>query len=538
MVGLTWPLVLHPADTMLTGPFAPSIALSFELVPEALFAGESPHIVDEIGAPFERQARYLGWVLLLAAVPLSFLGPVRFASLVTLASPALSVLCMSRLLRARAPEGHAAARIFASFSFAFAPFYMANMANGELAKAQAWLLPLCLLVAFELRTRWQALPVLAGLLVLTGLSSPYLLVCVGLAMGVDALCSPGLWRRHLPALGALGLALGLTTLAFAQEGRGDLWLFSPTHRPNLTIPEVLVAPFAVAPLSALVWPMPEQTPSGLQHGIYLCWSVLLTGIWGAIRGRGVAGFWALAGILGALGPMLFLTPEWNTHVPLPMALLDALGTGLSSSGMYYRLLQVGLLGLALGIAHLTLPKWALAPLALVFATEVWLNQGSGLPLPTERLPHAEMAQAIAEDPIPGSVLELPGWPQGETNRPHAMSFRLLHGRPITALPRMPKHPVEYNLCLKVLDRCAEGGRCPRTPQTLERLEQRGVRFVVLHQDQGYETERLEGVLRGALGTPEVWEEALLWRVVPDPSPATHWGCEPVSGNLAPSSGVR
>ena len=538
MVGLTWPLALHPSEQLLSGPFGPSLVVSFEMVPEAIWSGQDPHLSSELGAPFERKARFLGWVLLLLALPLKFLGPVRFGSLVTLASPAVAVLTMARLLRARAPESSDGARGLASFTFAFAPFYMANMANGELAKAQAWLLPLALLLAWRLRTDWRMLPVLAVVLLLTGFTSPYLLVCSGLALAVDGLFGLKHWRRYLP-VGALLLGVfALVSLAFDQDGKSHEWLFSPTHRPELDAPTELVAPFAVAPLSSLFWPDATVTPSGLQHGVYLCWSVLLVALWGFWKRRGVALGWTLAGVLCALGPVLFLTPTLPT-VPLPMALVELLGTGLSASGMYYRLLQVALVGLALGMAHAPLPKWAWLPVALAFAVEVTLAQGSTLPLPTQSLPHPELAQRIAEDPLPGSVLDLPGWPRGETNRPHAMAFRLAHGRPITALPRMPKHPVEYNLCLRLLDRCLDGGGgCQAPVWTRERMEGRGVRFVVLHTDRGQDVAALEPALSEALGTPEIWPEALLWVLVPDPAPTQEWTCSPDAGNLAAPGDVR
>ena len=538
MVGLTWPLALHPSERLLSGPFGPSILVSFEMVPEAIWSGQDPHLSSELGAPFERKARYLGWVLLLLAVPLKFLGPVRLGALVTLASPALAVLTMARLLRARAPESSAGARGLASFTFAFAPFYMSNMANGELAKAQAWLLPLALLLAWRLRQDWRMLPILAGVLLLTGFTSPYLLACVGLALAVDGLCGLRHWRRYVPVGAVLLAVLALVSLAYEQDGKSHEWLFSPTHRPELSTPTELVAPYAVAPLSGLLWPKADMTPSGLQHGIYLCWSVLLVALWGFWKKRGVALAWTIVGVLCAMGPVLFLTPTQLTGVPLPMALVEPFGTGLSTSGMYYRLLQVGLVGLALGVSRAPLPQWSWLPLSLVFAVEVILAQGSALPLPTQALPHAELAQRIAEDPLPGSVLDLPGWPVGETNRPHAMAFRLAHGRAVTALPRMPKHPVEYNLCLKLLDRCVDRRSCRVPAQTLERFEDRGVRFVVLHTDQGHDTESLERALRESLGTPENWPQALLWQVFPDPTPSQEWSCGPTSGNLASPPDVR
>ncbi|MFT5583526.1 MAG: hypothetical protein ACI9VR_001104 [Cognaticolwellia sp.] len=539
MVGLTWPLALHPAERVLEGPFAASLVVSFELVPQAIWSGQDPHLTSELGAPFIRKGRFLGWVLLLLALPLKFIGPVRFASLVTLASPALTVLAMLRLLRARAPDGSAAARGLASFTFAFAPFYMANLANGELAKAQAWMLPLCLLLAWRLRTDWRMLPLLAGLLLLTGLTSPYLLACVGLALAVDGLFSLKYWRRTLPVGVVLLVVLTLVSMAFDQDGKSHEWLFSPTHRPELSTPTELVAPYAVAPLSSLFWPDASMTPSGLQHGVYLCWSVLLTALLGMWQRRGVALGWTLAGVLGALGPVLFLTPSWYTGVALPMALIEPLGTGLSTSGMYYRLIQVALLGLALGIAHARLPSWSWVALGLVFAVEVTLAQGSSLPLPTQSLPHTRLAAHIAQDPLPGSVMDLPGWPRGETNRPHAMAFRLAHGKPVTALPRMPKHPAEYNLCLRLLDRCVDGqGGCQAPAWTLDRLEERGVRFVVLHTEQGHDIQNLERTLRGRLGEPVRWPDALLWTLVPDPAPSQEWSCGPSSSNLAPPPDVR
>ena len=352
------------------------------------------------------------------------------------------------------------------------------------------------------------LPVLALVLLLAGFTSPYLLACIGLALAVDGLFGLKHWRRYVFVGAVLVVSLALVSLAFNQDGPSNEWLFSPTHRPKLSVPTVLVAPYAVAPLSSLFWPDATLTPSGLQHGVYLCWSVLLVALWGFWKKRGVALGWAVSGVLCALGPVLFLTPTWLSGVPLPIALIEPLGTGLSTSGMYYRLIQVALVGLALGMANAPLPKWSWLPLAAVFAVEVTLAQGSTLPLPTQSLPHADLAQRIEQDPLPGSVLDLPGWPRGETNRPHAMAFRLAHGSAVTALPRMPKHPVEYNLCLRLLDRCIDGqGGCQAPDWTLERLEERGVRFVVLHTDQGHDTQALERTLRGRLGKPAQWPDA-------------------------------
>ncbi len=537
LVSLTWPLVLEPGSTLPISSFGPSQAWSLRIVPDSLAAGELALRTREAGWPWLRESRYLGWAPLLAGSLLRpVLSPLAIFNLLMFAAPPLGALACALWVRRLVPGVRPASLLLAATTYACSVHLLANVTNGELAKAWSFLVPLALL-ALEAATRsWRWLPALAVAAVAVVFTEPYAFLCVGLAAPVLVVRRPtwGTVLRVAACAVLLGAAAWLGAQYYRHPDAPWTALFSPSAAPG-PARECLGAPYASAPLLGLVRPAWMDVPSGTQHGLYLTWTVLGLALAGAIQSwrtdrGGTARALALAatGLLFSLGPWLFLDPARPALMPLPGAVMEAVMPE-HWGGMYYRFLHVGLLGLALLVARLRLPAWSAVAVLLAFGGELRLSARQGWPVALEPPPPADLIGRMTTDPVPGAVVLLPSYLHGETLSTRAFHLALFHGRPITALPRPPTSPAEYPPQGVWMDRCAEGGDCWLPPSTRKDLEDAGIRYVVLRLDHPVPAVSLRALLEAHLG-PSARSGQLAWWVLDAAPPevviARHPGAPP------------
>ncbi|MEY3212574.1 MAG: hypothetical protein RIT28_3055, partial [Pseudomonadota bacterium] len=362
-VALTFPLALHLDDHALDGAYWGNQAWSVRVVADALWSGQPLTTTRAAGWPVERDVRHLGWAILLLGGALRPLGAASVLNLSFLLGPALTATAMVAFARRLLPQASGLALTLAGLTYAFSPHFVANLSNAEAAKAQTWLVPLTLLWALKGAEAWRAVPVALGVGAVLTFTEPYGLMVALLALPLLAL---GVGRREdWPRW--LTLALGLVLIGllgrayFTPQGLALTDQIYLPSSPKSLATEHLELPASSAPLRSLVFPDAEAAPSGTQHGVYLTWSLLIAALFGARRGDRVG--WTglgllVAGTLGAMGPILFWSRAQSLGLWLPMMLAERLHLPIASGGMYYRLLHVALLGLALCVARLHWRPWA------------------------------------------------------------------------------------------------------------------------------------------------------------------------------------
>lgn len=520
----TWPLAADLSGQALDGAYWGNQAWSVATATEALWEGEPLTRTRAAGWPVEREVRHLGWLVLgLGAALRPVLDAAAVTNLALLLGPALCAGVMGAWLGRLLPTSTPAARVFAGVSYALSPHFVCNLANAEAAKAQFWLVPLLLWACEAAGRTWSRVPLALGCGAVLAFTEPYGFMVALFALPLVALGRGA--RGELPRWTALAVglvALGLVARAyFSPEGvELSQSIYSPASAPQLAT-QRLELPFSSAPLGALFWPVQERAPSGTQHGVYLGWALLGVAAWGARRpdrvatlGLGLAGL----GVVSALGPLLFLGREQPTGLPLPMMLAEWLHLPIASGGMYYRLLHVGLLGLAVLAARAPLgaPGAGLAGgVALVELSRVVL---AGLPLPVSPLPFPQATAALRADPVEGAVMTLPAYPEGVASKEWAFRFAVAHGRPITDLPRRPDAPVDWPPLAMNLDRCTgPDPRCEVPPMLRNTLEQAGIRYLVLWEEGGPDTRRLRAGLETRLGEASTGD-GLCWWVLDNRAP--------------------
>lgn len=486
VVGITWPLALDLGGQAIDGPFWGSMAWSIDLFGDSLYSGAFPWRTRMAGWPGERELRFIGFAVLL---PAALLRPVLDAAtamnLALLAGPVLSGVVMCAWLQRLAPAARPAALVLASLTYALSPHFIANLANGEVAKAQFWLVPLYLLAAERAARRWRDLPLALALGLLLALNEPYSLMVALMALPLVALFR-GQWREAprwaLLALGGVGAGLAAQGY-FLPPGVGDAaQVFSPARAPRLATLR-LNAPFPSAPLLSLFAPPWRLPPTATQHGVYLGWTLLVLGAAGLRkpdRRAAMGAALAVAGVLGALGPVLFWSATRPAGLQLPMMLAEHWRLPLAQAGMYYRLLHLALLGLAILVARLPLRAPAALLAGLLSVGELHLGVIGGLPLAVTPLPWPQAAAAMRADPHKGAILMLPAYPRGATSKERSFRFALQHGRAITDLPRRPAMATEMPPYGAELDACFAGtGPCALPDRAAAVLARKGIRYVAL-----------------------------------------------------------
>ncbi len=510
---LCWPLPLHLGSSWNPSLFGASHVWLGDHLWRAITDGESLHHTLRAGYPWERSGRFIGWLPLVATLPLRpLLGPIASFHVGLLLALPLSSLAAWPLLRrwsGAGPWPTAAGCV----AFALCPFALGTLSSGELPKLCIGLIPLFLYALDRARSQdrsWRWIAASAGLAMVTGFTSPYFgltipLLTAGL-LGWDAWTERRLPR---PALCGAAVAAGLIPVALYFAGiRSHVTasLYMPAQSFGRQSP--LPSPHPVASLQDLLLGLPAEhgSPWDMRHVAYIGSLLLLALAVLAWRQRdrrpGRRAAWALliTGGLLALGPWLYPI-EQLTPVPLPALLLTALRYPLATGGMFYRLAVLGSLGLALWLAVECARRPRLAWLLLLVQLGDGLRTSAPWPLEVVAVPGADFLEDLQGDD--GAVLDLP-YGGGLVPSQHALLLAALHGRPTTALPRMFL-PSEQATLRRIWSQALADEDAPAA------LRARGIRYVLCQNGD----QRLEAETSASLGEPTIQRPPLvIWDLGP------------------------
>mgnify|MGYP006928188684 CR=1 FL=1 len=511
VLGLHWPLPLHALDWHAPSAFGGGHVWAFQMI-ERMVAGDLPLRLESnhLGFPITRSARFIGWFPALLALPLQrLLGPVGAFHAVLWLSPSLAALAAYGWLRQATPGSRGLAAAAASL-YALSPYMLSNLAAGNVDKLQtafypAWLALVWWMLASPGRLRVLVLlPLLGAAMAFT---EPYF--ALFLPLFAAPMLGARAWKERDRAMAQRGFA------ALVATGLGVFpaaWYYGPTQQDGQlfqpadgkmnigVLQDVDASPWK------LLFGSPERIQSATEvlHapavGVALVLLAVLVST-RAFRGR-------LAGlVLAAAGLVLVLGTEQG-GLPMPMALLEALGYPLGIGGQYYRaspVLTLGLLTLVAGGLGRQ-ERWvaALVPLQLVQA--LWIT-GPFWPRPAQPIAGLEVLEAMQElgQPFEG-VATLPVSSSQVQNDVRIVGAAI-HRHPSTVLPRHAEDPTssaEYAWAWEV----AEEG--------VPALNRGGLRLVLLYRtmDPGLDPPALqEPALRELLGEPDLEDEHLLaWEV--------------------------
>jgi hypothetical protein len=494
-----------------------------------MLGGELPWSIrtDRVGFPETWEVRFIAWAPALAAAMLRpFLGPVAAYNVVVLLSPVTAVIAGHALLRRWAPPWTAAA---GALAWALSPYLVGALASGQTCKAQIWVLP-AVLAAFAatLDARGRALLprvlVLAGVTVAAAFTEASYALLLPFALGVlaiaEVLAGPDRGRRVLLAI--LGLAVVALALVPAQHYYDPVTTnvgaqaFHPAFRPATDADRLLSVMTWESAFGGVVRaPIDAHTAVHVTYlTLPLVAAALLLGGWG--RGGRVGLAWALTGGVLAAGELLVrggqVVHAGAVVYALPDALLARVGYPLAKSGMYYRAVVLAGLGLA---AAVTGGAARLGPrrggvLAWVVAA---LVVGDGLhatralwPRVVQPIPGLAAYTAIATDPGPGAVLDLP-FSGGDYVGQSQVRGAAITGRRTTGMPRGMRLGE-----LPHLDRLVRRlDAALAAPDPADRLRALGFAYVVyqpLPADAGPD----RATLVAALGPPQVADGVWWWKL--------------------------
>jgi len=556
----TWPLVLQPAAGVLGHPGNDvwNHVWGYWWVAEELAAGRLPLWTDLMHFPDPGGLFFIDTFGAVAFLPLTLLfGPVvalNAAYFTAFFAAALAAWALGRhVLGELRGYGEPTDRLalFAT-TFAFSPHLLAQAHNGITETLFAFGLPLATLAAIRLGERPSLRRgVEAGLAgALCVLANWYYGLFAVLGAGLVALLYALARRerihwRALPLPAGLGAVVSLVIVApvlvgFAATldaedalvGRDPDFVWKSLINHNMTDLVSLFRPGKVYSPD-----LKEMTGEDLLIVPYLGWALILLGVWGASRlrrWRDRAPWLAWIGAFGilALGPYLYVGSEYLTvedrRIPLPFLALFELVPAFQRISHPFRFVvpvQLGLTMLALvGFAALSRPARVLALGALV--VECLVLSPAPWPLARSRAEVPAYTAALAADPTPGAVLDLPATVPN-LERAVYLYWQTVHGRPS---PYSLNEPLPAMLNRNHLTRTllvAEAGRLDSLPPMLPELDlvvsgralaDLGVRHVVVHEKL-YPRERLEAsarILEAALGPPtQVTDEGQrIWTLEP------------------------
>ncbi len=510
---LCWPLPLHLNDHFHPSIFGPSHAWTADHLWQVLAQGEPLSPTHRAGYPWPRDARFIGWLPLLAMLPARLvLGPIttfHLAELLALPCSAIASWPLIRRWTDAGPWTTAAACI----SFALCPLALGVFSTGELPKLAIGLIPLFLWsldrgTSPDENPGWLALPALLALL--TAFTSPYYGLALPLLTG--GLLAVRVWRSRTllrPFVGGLVVAAALLPAWWyygASAAHTNLELFMPARSGGIH-PE-LPQPHPVASLQDLLLglPAPVDSPWTTRHVAYVGSALLLALLVHALwkrrpqRGRKAAFALLIVGAVLAMGPWLYLN-ETFIPFPLPAWLLGRFGYPLGDGGMYYRMAVLASLGLALWLAAELAQRPRLAWILLATQLCDAARSSGPWPLEVEPIPAASLMKEIRGRD--GAVVNLP-FGQDLIPAQRQLLLAAVHGRPTTALPRTMLHA----------ERRRSAGlweQAFRSDDPAQALRDVGVRWVMAHGDP-----RAFGIhVAARLGEP--WESSgglQLWDLGP------------------------
>lgn len=519
VTALLWPLLPHLTSHHTPTAFSASHAWVAEHLWRALIGEQTHSPTADAGYPFLREARYIGWVPTLATwLFRPFLGPIGAFNLVQLLSLPASALAAWPLLR-RWTDAEPPLVAAACLVYGLCPFLVSTLGVGETPNLQAWGLPLMLygldrVVSGE--RRWLAL--VFGVSLATSLSSPYYgLLLPLLSVGFTAFRARKAPLNSLLGLAAVALAL-LPGLLYFHTDPGPVP--DRLFRPAAAGPTggELPVPYPVTTLDGLFTgpPFAERSPYEVVHvgaiGVILPLALLFLGLRGRGRGWKAGLVLSVGGVLLALGPTLAIGDHF-TGLTLPAMALVKLGYPYVRGGLWFRLILVANLGLAVLLASLSVPTRRGLALAWVLAA-AHVIEGARMsgpwPWPVEPVPGLELLRELRASPGEGAVLHLPL--QEGPNQAEGQMMLLaaaVHGRPTTALPR-DALAMESNAVRRILLESLE------SPDPSAALRQAGFRYVVFQPMPGSSSSVRRELIESKLGPPQGDSFFALWDLGPTP----------------------
>lgn len=560
-IALTWPVVLHPS-TLLVGHPGNDLwnhVWGHWWVGHELSNGRWPLHTDLINHPRGGTLFYIDTVQALLFVPVTLvMGPQAGYNATMLFG--LTLAGFGAWLLARRVTGDGVAAGVAMVAYGAAPHLLGQTYNGISETVCAGYLPLTLWALLRLADRptlGRALA-LGGLGGLTMLTSWYYgllaalggVVLVGWRLGWQRRAVP--WRRFLPlaslaaglALAIVGPVLVLFRLSLSAEDavvtRDPEFVWKSLINHNVTDLAAFFTPSRV--------PSPDLKAmygEELIIVIYLGWSVLLLAFyaWAATRRRRELAPWLTLGLVFfvfALGPYLNVGGDYRTvlghRIPLPfLAFFQAFPLFDRISHPFRFTTGVALaLGVtaAIGLRHL-LRRWtpggraaAVVVLGLGMIAETAAMSPAHVPVPHAQARIPDPYFAMARDPVPGAVLDLP-LTVPNLERAVYVWYQAAHQRPIPwGLNDPMPAPLLANRLTATLIRL-EATRAwtpaPMMPEldlvvAADALRAQRYRFIVVHEDfyPDFKRDRVEALLTALYGPPQRFPEDHLLVYTLDP----------------------
>jgi hypothetical protein len=581
-LGLTWPVALHPTAHIVGHPGNDgwNHIWGYWWVAESLLSGDWPDQTGLLAWPRGGTLWFIDTVQVVLSLPLQLIGgPVLAYNAVVIVG--LAFAAFAAWLLARQLTRDAAASTVALVVYGASPHLLGQAYNGISETVCAGWLPFTLWALLRVldRPSWGRAAVLglsAGLCMLT---SWYYGLFAGLAGGV-VLATRGVtrpylvdWRAAAPRLAAaVALAGALVApgfLAFQRSlGAADAIV---SRDPEFVWNSLLF--HNITDLAAFF--RPGRTPSPdlfAMHGeelvivIYLGWAGLLLAGFAALatRRHREFGAWLWLGLLFflfSLGPYLNVGGEYlqvfGRRIPLPfLALFEAFPVFDRISHPFRFVVGVSLavaMLAAVGLRHALRARSPRARLGVAAAVSVLmlvefgLGSPAHLPVPTADARVPAVYAAMADDPVPGAVLDLPltvpnleravyVWYQADHRRPvpwglnDPMPSALLANRLMVALMQVEAtRATSLPAGLPALDLIVSG----------RALARQGYRYVVLHEDlyPAFKRHQAEALLTGVYGPPvrHADDALLVWTLPEDLVMEAFGGVAAASSGASPAS---
>jgi hypothetical protein len=449
-VALHWDLVhdmggSHPATAFHAGH-----VWAFEHAAQLVLGGHARTLHTPLmGWPEGVEARLIAWTpALLLYLPLrALLAPLAAFNLTLLLGPTCTAVAGTFAFRGitKAPPWVAAA---GALALALSPFFLGTLASGQIAKVHAWVMLLHLWALWRGRGL-GGLAAVAGTTMLASFTSPSLTLLLPLSVGVVLVLALSRRVEEAPSIRNALENTALTALALVPawlyyrgvSGEGAAQGFAPAGVgaegavTRAGEPENTAA--LVETLVGMAWENPgAEMPVHITYLSLPLVIVLGVGVWrrrpASLLGLGLA----VVGLVVAAGPSLTVG---GVTIPLPAALLDALGYPLATSGMWYRAVALSAMGLCLGMVTTLAPLkngaiWASLLAFIVVGDGVRSSISLWPRRTTEVYEELALAQELATNPTPGAVLDLP-LKQSSTEAANALLRAAVHGRPTQVVAR-------------------------------------------------------------------------------------------------------
>ncbi len=580
-LAMAWPLPRHLGTNIPAGGDALLFLWDLWWFRRAADGGTSPFHTDLLYYPHGTSTVFTTLASLESAigVPLQWLGlgPVACYNLLLLASAATGAWATWAL--ARRATGSSLAAFVAGIVYGWSPYHQARLVGGHLNLASHQWLPLYILALLETidalwpggrADGWHARPATSAAQTPQWWRAGRWAIVAGLAAGATAtteltyaaflalwticylayrgwpLWRARAWRTIGGALGPLALAGGLALLLAAplllamlgEIGRDTSgYMFSsPLETLNYSadtlqyfLPNEL-HPWASPGLRAYVDQI-SGTPNVAERIVAPGWTVLALSALAlalAWRRRAVR-FWGWTLILGAIlgiGPVfhwagrVYFTP-FNASLLFPYALLYAVpGFAIMRAPLRFAVLLslAGALLVAYALTELRARWPRLGPTLLALSAALIVTE-SLVTIPLARVGPTIVGTALAADPAPGAVVDLPLTP-----RIDYLWYQTQHGRPIVGgyLARQPPDPfVASEPTLRYLEQQTDerDDAAVRDGAGLRALQARSIRYVVVHwwalpPNEQARLARKLGVVFGAQTAVAVPEEQASYYRIP------------------------